>query len=177
MKSPLFSMRYKTKEGFDDLVMTSDGEVLTGLSFVESRKLEGSGTSCGHAMLPVFQECRRWLDLYFSGREPGFLPPYALCGASEFRLEVSRLMLEIPFGQTVTYGELAKAVACRRGLPKMSAQAIGGAVGWNPLCLIIPCHRVIGAQGKMTGYGGGLHNKLALLAHEQRHSASSFPRR
>ena len=76
-------------------------------------------------------------------------------------------MLEIPFGKTVTYGELAAKIACRRGIPKMSAQAIGGAVGWNPLCIIIPCHRVVGALGKMTGYGGGLHNKIALLAHEE----------
>ena len=160
-------MTYTTPRGFDDLVMTSDGEVLTGLSFRGHCRQELKGATCGHVQVPVFQECRRWLDIYFSGREPGFLPPYRLDGATVFRLEVSRLMLEIPFGKTVTYGELATAIACRRGMPKMSAQAIGGAVGWNPLCIIIPCHRVVGAKGKMTGYGGGLHNKVALLAHEQ----------
>ena len=76
-------------------------------------------------------------------------------------------MLEIPFGKTVTYGELATKIARHRGMSKMSAQAIGGAVGWNPLCIIIPCHRVVGANGQMTGYGGGLRNKIALLAHER----------
>ena len=161
-------MTYKTPEGFDDLVMASDGELLTGLSFIESGKLETRNATRKLVMLPVFQECCRWLDIYFSGHEPGFLPSYRLNGATAFRMEVSRLMLEIPFGKTVTYGELAAKIACRRGMPKMSAQAIGGAVGWNPLCIIIPCHRVVGTQGKMTGYGGGLHNKIALLAHEQR---------
>ena len=160
-------MTYTTPRGFDDLVMTSDGEVLTGLSFMGRHKLDARETDCSQVKLPVFQECRRWLDIYFSGRDPGFLPPYRLDGATVFRLEVSRLMLEIPFGKTVTYGELATAIARRRGMPKMSAQAVGGAVGWNPLCIIIPCHRVIGSNGKMTGYGGGLHNKVALLAHEQ----------
>ena len=161
-------MTYKTPEGFDDLVMASDGELLTGLSFIESGKLETRNATRKLVMLPVFQECCRWLDIYFSGHEPGFLPSYRLNGATAFRMEVSRLMLEIPFGKTVTYGELAAKIACRRGMPKMSAQAIGGAVGWNPLCIIIPCHRVVGANGKMTGYGGGLHNKVALLAHEQK---------
>ena len=155
---------YKTPQGFDDLVMTSDGEMLTGLSFMGHGRQKAS---CSQVQLPVFQECCRWLDIYFSGREPGFLPPYRLDGATTFRLEVSKLMLEIPFGKTVTYGELAKELAFRRGMSKMSAQAVGGAVGWNPLCIIIPCHRVVGANGKMTGYGGGLHNKVALLAHER----------
>ncbi len=150
------------------MVMASDGELLTGLSFIESGKLETRNATRKLVMLPVFQECCRWLDIYFSGHEPDFLPSYRLDGATVFRMEVSRLMLEIPFGKTVTYGDLAAKMACRRGMPKMSAQAIGGAVGWNPLCIIIPCHRVIGANGKMTGYGGGLHNKVALLAHEQK---------
>ena len=164
----MIAMTYTTPRGFDDLVMTSDGEVLTGLFFTGSRKLDARETGCSQAKLPVFQECCRWLDIYFSGREPGFLPPYRLDGVTAFRLEVSRLMLEIPFGKTVTYGELAKELAHRMGMPKMSAQAVGGAVGWNPLCIIIPCHRVVGANGKMTGYGGGLDNKVALLAHERR---------
>lgn len=170
----MITMTYKTPEGFDDLVMASDGEVLTGLSFIGHSCQEVSDVTCdSQIQLPVFQECRRWLDIYFSGHEPGFLPSYRLDGATAFRLEVSRLMLEIPFGQTVTYGELATKIAYSRGMPKMSAQAVGGAIGWNPLCIIIPCHRVVGAQGNMTGYGGGLHNKVALLAHEQHKSALS----
>ena len=164
----MITMTYKTPEGFDDLVMTSDGEVLTGLFFIGSGKEEARNATRKLVMLPVFQECCHWLDIYFSGLEPGFLPSYRLDGATAFRMEFSRLMLEIPIGKMVTNGELAAKMACRRGMPKMSAQAIGGAVGWNPLCIIIPCHRVIGANGKMTGYGGGLHNKVALLAHEQR---------
>lgn len=169
MKRNSFIMKYKTPEGFDDLVMACDGEVLTGLSFIgHSRQEASDADDDSQIQLPIFQECCRWLDIYFSGHEPGFLPPYRLDGATAFRLEVSRLMLEIPFGKTVTYGELAVEMAHRRGMPKMSAQAVGGAVGWNPLCIIIPCHRVVGAQGKMTGYGGGLHNKVALLAHEQK---------
>ncbi len=169
MQNSSYTLRYKTPHDFDDLVMTSDGEVLTGLSFIGQCYQETTDAACdSQVRLPVFQECCRWLDIYFSGHEPGFLPPYRLDGATDFRLEVSRLMLEIPFGKTATYGDLATKIACSRGMPKMSAQAIGGAVGWNPICIIIPCHRVVGAQGKMTGYGGGLHNKIALLAHEQR---------
>ena len=163
----MIALTYKTPKGLDDLVMTSDGEVLTGLSFIGSGKLEARETDPKLVTLPAFRECIRWLDIYFSGREPGFLPPYRLDGATAFRIEVSRLMLEIPFGKTVTYGELATKIARHRGMSKMSAQAIGGAVGWNPLCIIIPCHRVVGANGQMTGYGGGLHNKIALLAHER----------
>ena len=162
-----YTLVYRTPKGFDDLLMASDGEVLTGLSFIG--KLQANRAACSsQVQLPVFQECSRWLDMYFSGQEPDFLPLYRLDGATAFRLEVSRLMLEIPFGKTVTYGDLAAEIARLRGMPKMSAQAVGGAVGWNPLCIIIPCHRVVGAYGKMTGYGGGLHNKVALLAHEKR---------
>ena len=146
--------------------MSSDGVVLTGLWF--------AGTRDGHALragksaefngdLPVFRETYRWLDIYFSGRDPGFTPPYRLVGATPFREAVSREMLKIPFGATVTYGDIAVAIAKSHGLAKMSAQAVGQAVGWNPICLIIPCHRVIGSGGALTGYGGGLHNKVALL--------------
>ena len=79
---------------------------------------------------------------------------------------VSEVMESIPFGQTVTYGDIAKRIATKLGKVRMSAQAVGGAVGWNPICIIIPCHRVIGAGGKLIGYGGGLKNKIALLKHE-----------
>ena len=79
------------------------------------------------------------------------------------RAEVIERMLRIPFGETVTYGHIASEIAAKRGIPKMSAQAVGGAVGNNPICIIVPCHRVLGANGKLTGYGGGLENKKALL--------------
>ncbi len=152
---------YGTPKAFDNLVMSSDGEVLTGLWFDGS--WNGGETSESICDLPVFRETRRWLDIYFSGQEPGFTPPYRLVGATPFREAVSREMLKIPFGVTVTYGDIAATIAKRRGVSKMSAQAVGQAVGWNPICLIIPCHRVIGAGGAITGYGGGLHNKMALL--------------
>ena len=113
----------------------------------------------------VLQTCR-WLDEYFTGREPDFAPPYRIDGLTPFRSDVIDAMLKIPFGKTVTYGEIAAGIARRRGLKRMSAQAVGGAVGWNPICIIIPCHRVMGANGALVGYGGGIGNKISLLAHE-----------
>ena len=153
---------YKTPEGFDDLKMTSDGTALTELRFVGARGVPGGGM----ADHPVFRATRRWLDVYFSGRQPDFTPPYRLVGATPFREEVSREMLKIPFGATATYGEIAATLARRRGIAKMSARAVGGAVGWNPICIIVPCHRVMGARGAVVGYGGGIRNKIALLGLE-----------
>ncbi len=143
--------------------MSSDGEVLTGLWFEGTHDAAKHKAAATDASLPIFRETCRWLDIYFSGRDPGFTPPYRLVGATPFREAVSREMLKIPFGAAVTYGDIAVAIAKNRGLAKMSAQAVGQAVGWNPICLIIPCHRVIGSGGALTGYGGGLHNKVALL--------------
>ena len=108
----------------------------------------------------------KWLDGYFAGLPPDWLPPMRLDGATPFRRVVSDEMRRIPFGKTVTYGDIAKSLAARFGKSKMSAQAVGGAIGWNPICIIIPCHRVIGAGGKLIGYGGGMRNKIALLKHE-----------
>ena len=104
--------------------------------------------------------------MYFARRQPDFTPPYAMEGLTPFRREVVDEMLKIPFGETVTYGDIASTMAKRRGIAKMSAQAVGGAVGWNPICIIVPCHRVVGAGGALTGYGGGMKNKVALLALE-----------
>ena len=162
-----FKYKYKTPAGFGNMWMNSDGEVLTGLWFEGSRDQSKHKLDCEERELPVFRETRRWLDIYFSGRDPGFTPPYRLLGATPFREAVSREMLKIPFGATVTYGDIAATIAKRRGMSKMSAQAVGQAVGWNPICLVIPCHRVVGAGGAITGYGGGLHNKVALLELEQ----------
>ena len=161
-----FMATYRTPQGFSDMVMSSDGEVLTGLHFVDSRKVAKG--DCAERDLPVFRETRRWLDEYFAGREPGFMPPYRIDGLTPFRKDVIGALLRIPFGETVTYGDIAAAIAKKRGLKRMSAQAVGGAVGWNPICIIIPCHRVIGANGALVGYGGGIRNKIALLNHETR---------
>ncbi len=163
-----FGAVYRTPDGFDDLLMRADGDLLTGLWFAGSRTTTLRHTS-GMVREPlVFRETRRWLDIYFSGRSPDFTPPYRLVGATAFRGDVVREMLKIPFGATVTYGDIARNLCRCRRLRRMSARAVGGAVGWNPICLIIPCHRVVGAGGRLTGYGGGLANKIALLRHERR---------
>ena len=109
--------------------------------------------------LPVFEETRQWLDEYFSGQEPQFTPPLTFRG-SDFRKRVWQRLLEIPYGQTVTYGQLAQTLGCK------SAQAVGGAVGHNPLTLIVPCHRVVGTGGSLTGYAGGIDKKVRLLQME-----------
>ena len=149
------------------MVMTSDGEVLIGLHFVDSRKVAENCRDCAECDLPVFRETRRWLDEYFGGREPDFAPAYRIDGLTPFRKDVIDAMLKVPFGEATTYGDIAAAIAKKRRLKKMSAQAVGGAVGWNPICIIIPCHRVIGANGALVGYGGGIENKVALLGHER----------
>ena len=164
---------YPTPEGFDDLLMSTDGEVLTGLWFAGSRDenkhpLGFVETRRATSLPPVIHDTYRWLDLYFTGRQPDFTPAYRLDGLTPFRKTVLDIVCEIPFGKTVTYGQIAKRIV--ETFPetspkprKMSAQAVGGAVGWNPICLIVPCHRVMGANGNLTGYGGGIHNKIALL--------------
>ena len=169
----IFRCGYKTPDGFDDLVMESDGEVLTGLWFEGGRDAARSAADSDGGIAPApdiraFHDTRRWLDAYFSGQLPDFSPPYRVIGTTPFRREVVREMLEIPYGETTTYGEIASKIARRRGVARMSAQAVGGAVGWNPICIIIPCHRVMGAHGAITGYGGGIHNKAALLGLENR---------
>lgn len=154
---------YETPAGFDNMWMSSDGDVLTGLWF------DGSKSSAKHyrhgeeVLLPIFQETIHWLDLYFAGRVPDFTPAYSVGNLTAFRSDVQDIMREIPYGKTITYGEIASKIAAKRDLTRMSAQAVGGAVGANPICIIVPCHRVMGAKGKITGYGGGLDNKKGLL--------------
>ena len=154
---------YITPSNFDNLLLVSDGDLLTGLHFIGSQKTEELMQVGEKSDLPIFRETQRWLDSYFSGRQPDFSPRYRLDNVTPFRQEVSDIMCTIPFGQTMTYGEIAMQIARRHGMRRMSAQAVGGAVGWNPICLIIPCHRVMGAGGQLTGYGGGINNKIALL--------------
>ncbi len=157
-----FTTHYHSPLG--DMTMTSDGTSLTGLWF---DKVEHSthtldiGQQKRHD-LPIFDETRHWLDLYFSGKIPTFTPTLLLRG-SDFRQRVWELLLAIPYGRTVSYGEIARQIARERGLTVMSAQAVGGAVGHNPVSIIVPCHRVIGANGSLTGYGGGIDKKIGLL--------------
>ena len=115
---------------------------------------------------PILAETKRWLDIYFTGREPGFLPPLHPIG-SAFRQSVWELLLRIPYGQTTTYGEIAQELAAKRGLARISAQAVGGAVGHNEISILIPCHRVVGMSGSLTGYAGGISKKAKLLELER----------
>ena len=114
---------------------------------------------------PALSDAKRWLDIYFAGREPDFMPPLHPIG-SAFRRDVWDILLEIPYGQTTTYGEIARQLAAKRGFPRMSAQAVGGAVGHNEISIIIPCHRVVGTNGSLTGYAGGIDKKVKLLEWE-----------
>ncbi|MBR3756234.1 MAG: methylated-DNA--[Firmicutes bacterium] len=155
--------RYETPKGFDDMWMSGDGEVLTGLWFDGSKDTGKHQRQGEEQLLPVFKETIRWLDTYFAGGVPDFTPVYSIGNLTDFRREVQEIMREIPYGKTATHGDIAREIAEKRGIEKMSAQAVGGAVGANPICIIVPCHRVMGAGGKITGYGGGIENKIALL--------------
>jgi len=114
----------------------------------------------------LFQDSKRWLDMYFSGKVPDFTPPLQL-QTTPFRKAVWEIVLSIPYGETMTYGDIACKIASQRGIARMSAQAVGNAVGKNSISLIIPCHRVVGQNGNLTGYAGGIDRKLSLLALEK----------
>ncbi len=148
------------------ITLASDGTALTGLWF-DGQKYYGTvlGEKHEDRSLPVFEQAVEWLGIYFRGKAPDFTPPLSL-RATAFRQAVWKILLTIPFGQTMTYGEIAQRIARQRGLRQMSARATGGAIGHNPISLIIPCHRVVGTNGRLTGYAGGLHRKQYLLALE-----------
>lgn len=148
-----------------DILLSCDEAGLTGLWFCGAKYFAAGLTQTAEQNHAILDETRRWLDIYFSGREPGFLPPLHMTG-SPFCMDVWNLLLEIPYGQITTYGELAKKLAAKRGLAKMSARAVGSAVGHNRISLLVPCHRVVGANGSLTGYAGGVDKKAKLLALE-----------
>lgn len=154
---------YKTPEGFSDMLMQSDGEVLTALVFEGSRDTKKFNVGAEYKLLPIFEKTAKWLDEYFSGNEPDFTPEYKIEALTPFRKSVSDEMVKIPYGETVTYAQIAENIAKKREIKKMSARAVGGAVGFNPICIIVPCHRVVGTGGSLTGYGGGIKNKVGLL--------------
>ena len=145
-----------------NIVLAGDGTALTGLWF-EGQKWSGTGLTDGaeRAELPVFGQTKKWLDIYFGGGEPAFTPAVALRG-SEFQIAVWNVLNAIPYGKTVTYGEIAKNLTVVTGR-KTSARAVGSAVGRNPVSIIVPCHRVLGADGSLTGYAGGAERKRELL--------------
>ena len=146
------------------ITMASDGNALCGLWFDGQRFFASTLGEHETRDLPLFRETCRWLDVYFSGKDPGFTPPLSL-GGTPFRKTVWEELLRIPFGKTVTYGEIADRIGA---LSRTSARAVGGAVGHNPVSLIVPCHRVVGAGGALTGYAGGLERKRWLLQLEKR---------
>ena len=147
-------------------VMAAEDGALTGL-WLEGQKYFPSGLPEPSDGEPeIFARARRWLDAYFAGENPPIDFPLAPQG-SAFQREVWALLQAIPYGKTVTYGQLAKQLQARRGGAIVAAQAVGGAVGRNRIALIIPCHRVVGAHGALTGYAGGIARKAQLLQMEQ----------
>lgn len=160
-----YTSQYKSPLG--NILLAADEIGLTGLWF-EGQKYLALYLDKEHMEkdLPVFQEAQRWLDIYFAGKEPNFKLPLHFTGTS-FQNEVWEILYAIPYGQTTTYGEIAQILAAKRGLPRMSAQAVGGAVGHNEISIIVPCHRVVGASGSLTGYAGGINRKIELLKLER----------
>ena len=154
------------------ITMGSNGKQLTGLWF-EGQKFFGNTLCDRHHALPIFEETRTWLDVYFQGKRPSFTPPILL-NDTPFRRTVWQLLLTIPYGETTTYKDIARQWARQHGVKSMSSQAVGGAVGRNPISIIIPCHRVIGTNGSLTGYAGGLDRKRWLLQWEQKSTDRFF---
>ncbi len=145
------------------ITMASDGDALIGLWLDGQKYFADTRTPKPQEKdLPIFKLTDQWLDIYFSGKAPDFTPKIKM-KTTPFRKMVWEIMLKIPFGQTMTYGQIATQIARQKGLKQMSAQAVGGAVGHNSISLIIPCHRVIGTNGQLTGYAGGLDKKTKLL--------------
>ncbi len=155
-----FTARYDSPLG--PVTLRSDGEYLVGVSFDGPDDPSPRGAERDAGEIPELAQTAEWLDLYFGGGIPDFTPRFRL-DATPFCREVCEILLTIPYGETVTYGYIANVLAERRGIDRMSAQAVGGAVGRNPIAIVIPCHRVIGADGSLTGYGGGLDRKAELL--------------
>ena len=160
-----YTAHYKSPLG--DILLAADDMGLTGLWF-EGEKYYARHLAREHEMrrTAVHEQTAAWLDVYFSGREPDFMPPLHLIG-SPFRLAVWEILLRIPYGSVITYGEISQMIAGQRGLARMSAQAVGGAVGHNEISIIVPCHRVVGTNGSLTGYAGGISKKVKLLTLEK----------
>ncbi len=147
------------------MTMASDGSSLVGL-WMEGQKYHGDTIlkdMIEKKDMPIFETVKKWLDRYFAGEKPDISElPLAPAG-SEFRQEVWNILCEIPYGEVITYGDIAKKMAAKKNQERMSSQAVGGAVGHNPISIIIPCHRVVGSNGSLTGYAGGIHTKIKLL--------------
>lgn len=161
-----YTINYSSPIG--SITLASDGENIVGL-WMEGQKYYG-GSIADEMMvkedLPVFTSAKNWLDQYFDGARPVITDlPLAPIGGV-FRQAVWKILCEIPYGECITYGDIAKRIAAQSNKSSMSSQAVGGAVGHNPISIIIPCHRVVGANGSLTGYAGGIDKKIKLLEHE-----------
>lgn len=162
----IYTLQYDSPIG--RLLLAERDETLIG-AWIEGQKhflasFQEETRACKDS--PLLLQTKNWLARYFAGETPAIRElPLAPIG-SEFRKEVWKILCDIPYGETTTYGEISQKIAARRGLDRMSAQAVGGAVGHNPISIIIPCHRVVGSNGSLTGYAGGLQKKIQLLTHE-----------
>ena len=156
---------FEYKSPIGDIIITSNETGITGVRFKRQSENE---ELCGkkYKETTAIKETEKWLDIYFSGKNPEFIPAINPAG-TEFQKLVWKMLLEIPYGKTTTYGEIARKIAEIKNVSRMSAQAIGGAVGKNPIAIIIPCHRVVGKNGNMTGYAYGVDKKTALLEIEE----------
>ena len=161
--------KYTYESPLGTMIMLGTLSYLTDLFFVdESHAPTYDDADYIEQKTGPFEVTIMWLDQYFSGKKPFVTPPVELEG-TEFRKSVWAILQTIPYGENITYGEIAKEIAKQQGKKKMSAQAIGGAVGHNPISIIIPCHRVIGSNCQLTGYAGGIERKKYMLDLEAEH--------
>lgn len=163
-------MYYKThyQSPLGDMLIASDEDNIIGLWIADQKYIDKTMPKdmVENSQISILKEAIVWLDDYFAGKQPNLSRlPLAPIGG-EFRQLVWSILMEIPYGELTTYGNIAKEVARRMGKDRMSAQAIGGAVGHNPISIIIPCHRVVGSNKNLTGYAGGIDIKVKLLEHE-----------
>lgn len=161
---------YYYESPLGEIRLASNGSELTGLCFCDQACLMSEYAEQNReGELPIFRQTADWLDTYFNSQIPNFTPPLSM-KATSFRETVWKILLTISYGETVTYGEIARKLAEKDGKAKMSAQAVGGAVAHNPILLIIPCHRVVGARDEIVGYAGGVDRKAKLLELENKNS-------
>lgn len=164
-------MEYKSlyNSSLGTIILTSDGKYLTGLWFTSSRfsHLREVQEEDINDELEIFKKTKKWLDEYFKGNKPNPNDISMKLNGTDFSKEVWEILKTIPYGKVITYGDIAKILENKLKVKKMSSQAVGHAVGYNPISIIIPCHRVVGAHGNLTGYGGGLDVKIGLLKIEQ----------
>lgn len=158
---------HKYQSPLGEITMASDGAVIIGLWFAGQKHFGAKfGEPAKFVNLPIFEETTRWLDKYFRGENPGKIPPIKFSG-TPFQMEVWRILQTVSYANLITYREIAEQIAERRGIAKMSARAVGSAVGRNPISILVPCHRVVGSGGKLTGYAGGIERKIELLRLEK----------